>query len=149
MSRYHKGPLGINRSETVRNLQSLERIERKKKMARILDPLGLPAGSNGEPQQMQFNPVLGMLWPLFCQCIHDLMTLDHEKRPLRQDGAPVDTPSEITALAWEIANRGFQRMGFEFVFPMCARLIPPAELHASDKAHAEAGQVVAAGPSDA
>jgi len=122
--------------KTVRNLQYLERIERKKQMPRILDPLGLTAGGNHEPQQMQFNPVLQLLWPIYCQTLHDLMACAPVNRP-----NAANTAEGIVNVAWEVANRTFQWMGFEFVFPMGVRVIPPTELHESDKAHAEAGEV--------
>ena len=98
-------------------------------------------GGNTQPQPgPQINPVLHMLWPIFAQGIHDMAV-----------HTPKFSNQEIVDSAWEIANRAFQRMGFEFVFPMACRIIPPAALHESDREHAEAAEAAATqeeGPTD-
>jgi hypothetical protein len=117
--------------KALRNLHYLETIERKRNTGRILDPLGLPAGSNHEPQPMGINPVLQMLWPLFAQSIHDLIAADNQP-----------TPAKLVDTAWEIANRSIEKMGFRFVYPMVAMVAPPPEsqpeTQESDKATADA-----------
>lgn len=139
-------------SKIVRNLQYLEKIERKKQMSRLIDPMGMPVGGNSQPQPgpglNAGHPVLQLLWPVFAQSIHDQIMEAHVL-PL-----PDEAPGQIVDKAWEIANRAFERMGFQFMFPMAARLIPPAELHESDREHAQAAEAAAAatekeGPTDA
>ena len=104
--------------KTLRNLQYLENLERKKNMSRpIVDNLGFPMSGNNQQQQgPSLNPVLQMLWPVFAQTIHDLAAKDE------------NPPDGLVECAWEIANRAFNKMGFEFVFPMGARIIPSPEV---------------------
>lgn len=140
MSRhYHKGPDGWKRvsKKIATNLQYLQEIERKKKMpGPIVDPLGIPLGGNAQPQQnVGFNPVLQFLSPVFCQTIHDLLMGTELPATFKA------SPETIVDTAWEIANRAFQRLGFEFVFPMGVRLITPRELHEVQRKSAEAAEV--------
>ena len=104
--------------KTVRNLQYLDQIERKQKMSRIIDPMGMPVGGNNQPQGPQFNPVLQMLWPMFAQAIHDELTNRIAK----------ETPEAVVNYAWETANRAFNCMGFQFVFPMACQVIPASAI---------------------
>jgi len=97
-------------------------------MPRIVDPMGVPMGANSQPQGAAINPVLQMLWPLFSQNIHDLVS------------AGVQPPEKVVATAWEIANRAFQHVGLEFVFPMGVKVISPRALHESDREHADAAE---------
>lgn len=119
--------------EQNRIARNLKYLERKRNMPRpIVDPMGIPMGGNSQPQGAAINPVLQLLWPVFAQSIHDMAV-----------HTPKFSNPEIVDSAWEIANRAFERMGFQFVFPMAARIIPPAELHQSDREHAGAGEIAA------
>ena len=97
-------------------------------MSQIIDPMGLPVGGNQPQPGSQINPVLHLLWPIFAQNIHDMAV-----------HTPKLSNQKIVDSAWEIANRAFERMGFQFVFPMAARIISPMELHESDREHAGEG----------
>ena len=120
------------------NLQYLQEIERKEKMSRIIDPMGMPVGGNNQPRQAPpFDPVLQMLWPIFAQTVHDILTADTRNRlgricelvpvcnPREEIEIPPVTLEEVVETAWEVANRAFNRLGFEFVFPLGARAIRP------------------------
>lgn len=100
-------------------------------MSKILDPLGLPAGNNNRPQQQgqQINPVLALLWPVYCQSLSDLLTTP------RQPGVGRDptTPNNAVETAWEIANRTFRLFGFEYVYPMGCRVIQTPEVSETQK----------------
>lgn len=129
----------------ARNFKYLEAIERKRNMPRpIVDPMGIPMGGNSQPQGAAINPVLQLLWPMFAQSIHDVLAGDPVRPALKiVDGTmhPAHTTKQVVDTAWEIANRAFERIGFQFVFPMAARIIAPAELHRSDREHAGAGEI--------
>ncbi len=100
--------------KTVRNLQYLENLERKKKMAgQIVDGMGIPVGGNSRPQAVQINPMLQMFWPLFCQTIHDVIAVKPDDRPtiLIDGGAGIpESPAEIVDAAFQIADLAMQKV---------------------------------------
>jgi len=145
--------------KTVRNLQYLDAIQkRKSNMPQpFVDPMGVPIGGNSQPQNTAINPVpqntainpvLQMLWPVFAQSIHDILTSDPVRVSKRMsDGTmcPAHTAQQVVDTAWEIANRAIQYMGFEFVFPMGIKVITLRELHEAER---DAADAVIVAPAD-
>ena len=109
------GIQGEAKNRGLDNLLYLEELKRRKaEMAgRIIDPLGIPMGGNAQPQQ-GFNPIFAMLIPSFYQTIQTLVGVEETV-----------VPEELVDKAWNIANLAFNKLGFRFVFPMGAEIIPP------------------------
>jgi hypothetical protein len=111
------GIQGEAKNRGLDNLLYLEEVKRRKaEMAgRIIDPLGIPMGGNTPPQPQQgFNPIFAMLIPSFYQTIQTLVGVEETV-----------VPEELVDKAWNIANLAFNKLGFRFVFPMGAEIIPP------------------------
>jgi hypothetical protein len=104
----------LNREDrkTVRNLQYLKQLERKKRMG-LTDPLGMPLNGSEQPNQQQ-QLVFQVIMPFYSGVLHDLLLVDRV-RPEDSDPTfpPITTPKEVTDTAWEISRLSLRRFGIE------------------------------------